>query len=818
MSQLGKSPVAAVGEGVSLSVSQPAAAFEKAITARSVLIGLLVVMLWVTGICFMVVRTSVHGQYLLITLGFGALLTLFLLQFPRLLMVVLLAVWGGGMAWMLSLATRDDYGRILYGNLRALPVLLVVLGAALYLRRRPLKRGELVVIYGCLLIAIPWCIGLKACLESAVGNLFEVQRAGEPMLYNWAKQLPWWGPTMPVDTAGREYPVAAGMIAADLTLPAAFGPGAGPAAAMAPVKLAHEIGPQIGLPSAVRGSMFAAADAGSINAVTDFMQGNGGRVPWRLWWRPMLYWTGICLAFEAMVMGLLLMLRKRWIEHERLPFVWAEPPLAVIRQDQGALGGRRRWIPFVLGLAFCLPVILLPPNPSGEQRADWRCLPWAGTADGIRGGIDLTQLNLLPGVTFKLSWCPLVLVMFLLFPVDVLMTVALANIVLVLILPSLMTSMNLQAGPELLKEYMRWGLRLGGSLGLLFWSLWFARRTVWGYVKSLWGGKPTTAESQDEISRPAVMIIAAGGLAAFVLLGSYGNGATTDGGWSPVQMLLLTLLCLIFSMAQTRMRVEGPLFSNENNFGSHLLVSAQRDILHDHYTLAREGIPVTGSSWATHWMHWAFGGLFKSFGPHNMLLEAFKVGHEIRVHARTLALAILVTMLVVAAVTAPLYLTLMYTYGFGNSYQGGLYPSQSMTQWSERSAAYGIYSVSREFIQASPTFYGKYRAFFNVLYGVITVGVLFYLRREFPRFPLNPVGVVLVAEDFAGRGFNFAPASLWFSFLIAWLAKSLIFRWLGVRYFRKKVQPVVIMLLCGMVMGIMLYVFRQVSIGEGALK
>jgi hypothetical protein len=725
----------------------------RAVTPRSGLIAAGMVLLWTVGACFMVVRPTVYGSYLILTLGFGALLTVFLLQFPRLFLGTVLGVWVAVFVLSMLSASPEDYPRLIGGQWRSAAVIAGLAVLAIYLRRRPLGRGELVLIYACVLITIPWCIGVKACIESSAGNLFEVQRAGEPLLYGWARQLPWWGPTIATGNAPPS-------------------------------------------PEA-------------LEAMAGFANGNGGNVPWALWWRPMLYWVGMCLAFEAMLMGLLLMFRKRWIEHERLPFVWAEPPLLLIRGDPAQPGTMQRWAPFLLGLLVCLPAILLV-GPTEQALSSWSIPPWSGNQQGLLGGIDLTSLNLLPGVDLKLFWCPFVLAMFLLFPLDVLVTAGLAFLLLRIVLPGVMNSLGMTTAQGYLNLFIHYGIRLGGAIGLLFWSLWFNRRTLWDYVRSLWGGRARTAEGADEIPRLALLILSAGGAAAFIALGCYAT--------SPIQMVCLTGLILVFCFAQTRMRAEGPLYSNENNFSSHMLTGVQRDFLHDHVTLAGEGVPVTGNSWATHWMQWGFNGQFKSFGPHNMLLEAFKVGHELRVRAVTLAKAIGLTMLVVAVVTVVLYVYLMYCYGIDANRQGGLFPSENLTQWSERSAAYGIYSHSSVFWVPGDSFYKQWENCFNALYGVILVGVLFYLRREFPRFPLSPVGVVLIGENFGGGGSSFSPYTIWFSFLLVGVVKALVFRWLGVRYFRQKLQPIAIMLICGMVYGMVLYIFRHIALGQGGLR
>ena len=772
-------------------MSQPQEQEQKALTWRSGFIALFLVLLWTLACCFMACHNVVYTQYLLMVLGFGAILTIFLLQFPLVFLVSLVVMWGGTYLLVYIGTGPAEKGYALGGIALSLLVAVPTFALAAWIKLRPLRRAELVVIYAAVLIAIPWCICIKAVIESSTANLFELQRRSEPLTYAWARDMPWWGPTIPPPKAEAPQPPPA-------TQKAASKPGPRPAA------------PAEGQPKA-EGEKKAKppptqADLESMAAIQGFTQGNGGKVPWKLWWRPMVYWTSMCLAFQAMLMGMVLLFRRRWIEHERLPFVWSQPALHILRNSDKPEGRRRRWLMFAIGLGICLPAIVLI-GPAGESLSSWSIPPWVGQ-EGLRGGFDLTALNLLPKVPLKLFWGPLVLAMLLLFPVDVLMTTALTYILVTLLAPAIMQSMGLQVGLAQLGLFTKWGLRFGGCLGLLVWSAVFA---IWDWVRSPKTAAPP-ARRGDDLPRRLLIVITLAGVAGFILLGSY---ATTT-----IQMVCLTGFVVIYAFGQVRQRVEGMPLTYENNIASHQMVSIQRDFLHDHYSLVSQdpSVQVTSSSWATHWMQWGFAGQLKSFGPHNMVLEAFKVAHELRVHARPVAKVILITMLVVAAVTPLLYLKLMYTYGFDNSYQGALTTWQSFTQWTERAASYGLHSTSKVFMLASENWYLRYQNIFNTIYGVAIVGILFYLRREYPRFPLSPVGVVLGAEQFHSLAVPFSPQNIWFTFLAAWVIKSLIFRWLGVRSFREKVAPAAIMILCGMIFGMMMYICRYVAFGYGSLK
>ena len=762
----------------------------RALTLRSVFVSLCMVLLWTVACCLMVAAGAVRTQHLLMVIGFGAILTIFLLQFPRLFMVSAVVIYVFTAAMMLWGATADDQPVLIEGLLRSLVAIVPMLALAWWLHRRPLSKGELAVVYASVVIAIPWCICIRAVIESSAANLFELQRESEPQLYAWARELPWWAPAVQPEPLPE--------------LP--------PGTKLTPQQRAAR--------AAEMKRRAEEAERLTREAINGFAKGNGGKVRWDLWWKPIAYWTAMCFAWQGMLMGLLMMFRKRFVEHERLPFVWSQPALSIIKGPQPGQRTRSRWVLFAIGLGICLPAILFM-SPTGESLSSWSCPPWAGdqNQEGIRAGVDLTGLNLLPGTQLRLWWGPLVLALFLLFPVDVLMTTAVTFILLSILLPGLMRSFGITVGPALLASFVKNGLRFGGGVGLLFWSVWFNRKTIWGYIRSLWGAGPADACSQDELPRKLIILIFLGGLVAFVVLGCH----ATNG----LEMLLLTLLVFIYSFSQLRLRIGGLPLTYDNNFGSHQMVSIQRDFLGTHYGVAVHdpNVPVTGDGWAIHWMQWGFNGQMKSLGPHNMLLEAFKIGHELKVHAGDIAKGIVVAMVVVAAITPSLFIYLMHQYGFENNYTGPLTTWADFMQWSERSASYAIHSTSQVFKYKGVSgsgfmaFYKTYKAIFHLCYGVAIVGVLFYLRREYPRFPFSPVGVVIAAEYWSqGKGMPFSADQVWFSFLLCWVAKSLIFRWLGVRSFRDKVVPGVIMLLCGMIFGMMVYIFRHIALLQGCMK
>ena len=157
-----------------------AAGTERAITWRGALTALALVLLWSLAVLFMVSREGILHWHLLFLVGFCAILTVFLLQFRRLFLVSVVVIYVGLWVLLFRQATPDDYGRLTVGLLVSLPVAAMLAGLAAWLHFRPLARSELVIIYSCVLIAIPWTITLKGVFESSTCNLCQIIRKGEP--------------------------------------------------------------------------------------------------------------------------------------------------------------------------------------------------------------------------------------------------------------------------------------------------------------------------------------------------------------------------------------------------------------------------------------------------------------------------------------------------------------------------------------------------------------------------------------------------------------------------------------------------------------
>jgi hypothetical protein len=72
-----------------------------------------------------------------------------------------------------------------------------------------------------------------------------------------------------------------------------------------------------------------------LEQVQGFFEGvpEGTGIPWMLWLRPLSYWIPFVLALYLAMITIMVILRKQWIQNERLVFPLAQVPLAIIQDD-----------------------------------------------------------------------------------------------------------------------------------------------------------------------------------------------------------------------------------------------------------------------------------------------------------------------------------------------------------------------------------------------------------------------------------------------------------------------------------------------------
>ena len=79
-------------------------------------------------------------------------------------------------------------------------------------------------------------------------------------------------------------------------------------------------------------------DSEAIRAFFEGAQGGAADISWEVWLEPMLGWLPMFMALHVATLCLMVILRRRWMEHERLIYPIMQMPLAMVQDDP-----RVRW-------------------------------------------------------------------------------------------------------------------------------------------------------------------------------------------------------------------------------------------------------------------------------------------------------------------------------------------------------------------------------------------------------------------------------------------------------------------------------------------
>ena len=99
-------------------------------------------------------------------------------------------------------------------------------------------------------------------------------------------------------------------------------------------------------------------------AVRHFFEGLplGEPIPWGVWIQPLSYWGFFFLVLCFVMLCMMVVLRRQWVEHERLVYPLVKLPLEMIAEGEG----KRLWGPFfrrpLMWLGFALPFVVLSLN------------------------------------------------------------------------------------------------------------------------------------------------------------------------------------------------------------------------------------------------------------------------------------------------------------------------------------------------------------------------------------------------------------------------------------------------------------------------
>jgi hypothetical protein len=445
----------------------------------------------------------------------------------------------------------------------------------------------------------------------------------------------------------------------------------------------------------------------------------------RGWLRPILWWTAFLTALCFVMICITTVVRKQWIERERLTFPLTYLPAEMT--EAGFLRNRLLWIGF--GLAAGINLInglnaLLPSFPriplSYDLSVHFVERPWSAIRNWP--GVPIQANPFIIGLTFVI-------------PLGLLFSCWFFYLVW-----KLQYVLGSALGVHIPRYPFADQQVLGGYLGVVVVALWLARRHFWFAFRAAAGGRSQAGDSTEPMSyRAAVWGAVLGGVFVIGFCYSAGMSAVFAAAFFGIYFLIL--------FGFTRMRAElGPLMHGVHFFGPFQLIVAGAG--------SRVISPRTLIVTAPYWTH------TKEFlnKPMPAYLEGFKLADRAGVDTRRLWKVCLLASFLSIGVTFWAFLDLSYKWGAPGAWRGNL-------------AYTAIARLLRHPTDPDGMQLGA------TAFGVVFVLVGTVLRLRYVWWPFYPLAYPLAGYYY----FNY----LWFPFFACWLIKGAILRYGGIRAYRQ---------------------------------
>ncbi len=462
----------------------------------------------------------------------------------------------------------------------------------------------------------------------------------------------------------------------------------------------------------------------------------GEALPWAQWLQPLLAWSLFVVTIYFVTLCLLVVLRRQWVERERLIFPLAILPLELSEQEEGRLLPPilRNYLTWV---GFAIPTTI---NSINALHTYFNFIPRIDLNSNIlilRNSINMicTPRFEVIGLSYLLSLDVSFGIWFFAFMAHI--QTGMQRLLGWSIGPT--QPFSDPAPPSVAH------LALGALFFLVFASFWNSRQHLKDVFRKAFHGDEQVDDSDELLSyRVAVFGGTGGTLLAGLWLYMAGLNIPTAAVFLLSALVIFVGLARIISqtgLAYGRATVAAPMFT-VNTLGTSMVGPA--------------GLTTLGLSFA-----WAAD--VRTFVMASAA-TGLKIAEVTRLHYRRLFWAIIVAIVATLAGSIWAVLKLAYTYG-------------------------GINLVSWQFI-GLPSFAGNWitqnintpkdvhtwhLGFTGI--GAALMGILTYIKARFIGFPIHPVGLAL--------GLTAPIHRVWFSVFIAWLLKAIILKYGGAKIYRR---------------------------------
>jgi len=474
-------------------------------------------------------------------------------------------------------------------------------------------------------------------------------------------------------------------------------------------------------------------DPKSVPAIQYFEKSEEGRVPWRVWTRPLLSWAAFYVPMFLAVLFMCAILRRQWVESERLMFPLASVPLEF--SEGSAEGGLLPAVfsnhAFMGGLLACAILRFLSAVPLffGAKSAWSLSLPLA----------DMVQGTPLEPMSLSNSSLSYVSIGFgYLVPADVSLSVWLFF---------LFARVELLAGHWLAipsaeggtwSKLMRWQ-QLGCNIMFVIGMLYLARRHLWAVVrKGLW-----LSRGDEDAQEPVRYFWAFWG---FVLTMALCVGWHCYFGM-PVLLATYGLL-LLFSwfLAYARVVAQGGLY-----------IARPMWQLQDAVQSTTGRLGGSGAFLMSAHQNMLLYGATIMLAP--VAMDSFRISSVFTRRKRLFIIALTCSILV--ALVATSYMVLKQAYGMG--------ALNFDFTWATSRVPFYVFDGAQRIVKNPSESAQPYLGCFSL--GFVLTAVVMFMRARFYWWPIHPIGLLACNSG--------AAHYIWIPFLMGWATKVAIMKLAG---------------------------------------
>lgn len=497
------------------------------------------------------------------------------------------------------------------------------------------------------------------------------------------------------------------------------------------------------------------AVVGEGTALLWFFEGlpSGTVIPWSAWVTPVFWWLSVIAAFYGCCLFLMVMLRRQWVENERIDFPLMEMPLAILAEPEEKgffrvpiMNRPAFWFGFSISLFVILWNIISYFNPT------FPTIPWR--FNDIKLGPEF------PPIGTRLYWMVIGFGYFI--NLDISFSLWFFNL-LTNIEVGMYNRIGLDIGGN--EEYSTTPLVMGvqsmGAFAVVVGaSLWMARTHLRDVARKAVYGDPSVDDSDEIVSYRTAFY-------GFIVCAAYLFVWHVATGMELVYVPLFLIGALIMYLGITRVIAETGLIS----IRAPLMPQPFALFLLGSDVLSRETMVSIALSYS--WCSDTKTTIMPA------LAHSQKLYSTIRHHHRQLIVGVVLAMGVGILATFAYTIYMGYSHGaanYGGIFTGGLarYPWDNLVK------------------KVKDPFSTKWGPIAFMGGGAVVTAGLMVLRYRFPNWPLHPIGFA--------AGPVYPVNSVVFPLFIAWAVKSVILRVGGVRAYRSA-SPFFIGLILGHFMG-----------------